>query len=611
MQSSPPLLLNPPTPPYPSTPLRRALIENDPQSWHLCLETWHTLATYFRALKPADRAKAVHFRKFLASFVSVSRDDDDLDQQQPDEQSEVFSSLKKDVYWLLTDEYSRSSTVSNIDMFWGFVALYIPHHSDRICTLFETFTSTSDQLLSRLQEFLLDRVRRGVFRLAELHAAQLLLARPAVAGVFGEFDRPWVKGLRSIVGAATKSDPPPPPLSSSSSSSTTAAATPAEIALKLAYLSIISLATTNPDGAATLLKRLLALLPPPAEVLPGEMLVALVVRTRLIPRLRGLGAVGTGLEGIVVSLETVRYRLPAGVERDVNKYFRRTARRREKKTQQQQQSSSQAAKKDEKKKEKQAQDDALLSVLDEEDAAKVVEIRQIFDGVRIRDAITLLAEHDKSVEGVIGYLVDHPEVYTRVSSEGESESESDREKVAEIQVDDEAKEEEELARRLDTLDFEPGTIHIGKRPALDADAMLHSTASERGDKQKIFDALALIYDEDEADERDDTYDDLDAGVVDDEEGEGLVSEVLNPEQQQRRKQQQQQREEEDPNEKMLWELYSRQLGAFETKMRGSKQRAEVKSATGWSDEQVEGWAKMLARDVSLFFFTLLWFDGGY
>lgn len=101
-------------------------------------------------------------------------------------------------------------------------------------------------------------------------------------------------------------------------------------------------------------------------------------------------------------------------------------------------------------------------------------------------------------------------------------------------------------------------------------------------------ALKLLYQGDE-DERDDTYDDaeiaqpptsgrveLEADLSSETNTQKLVSKY-------------------DQIEGYLWELLKKDTSLFEKSVRKSKIRNEMKQSTGWSDEQIEGWARMLER----------------
>ena len=53
----------------------------------------------------------------------------------------------------------------------------------------------------------------------------------------------------------------------------------------------------------------------------------------------------------------------------------------------------------------------------------------------------------------------------------------------------------------------------------------------------------------------------------------------------------------DPKESLLAQHYRTDPSLFSSSQRKSKQRSILKIKTGWSDEQIEGWAKMLEFNV--------------
>ncbi|CCH60850.1 hypothetical protein TBLA_0D03500 [Henningerozyma blattae CBS 6284] len=110
-------------------------------------------------------------------------------------------------------------------------------------------------------------------------------------------------------------------------------------------------------------------------------------------------------------------------------------------------------------------------------------------------------------------------------------------------------------------------------------------------------ALQLIYESDE-DERDDTYDEADIGR-----GEAATAkhskgssnnsnvEVSDNE----KKKQEEANSKYDQIEGYLWNLLKQDSKLFDRSQRGSKSRKSMKQQIGWSDEQIEGWARMLER----------------
>ncbi len=122
-------------------------------------------------------------------------------------------------------------------------------------------------------------------------------------------------------------------------------------------------------------------------------------------------------------------------------------------------------------------------------------------------------------------------------------------------------------------------LHFGKRnPERTADDILNDRSSAPN-KAAILLAL-LAFDADD-DERDDTYDAVDAGFV---VNDGHTEDT----DEQKRK---------DANEEALFRAYQANAKSFErdTATRRGDARAKLKQATGMTDEAIEGWAVMLTR----------------
>ncbi|KAF2144616.1 uncharacterized protein K452DRAFT_284943 [Aplosporella prunicola CBS 121167] len=131
---------------------------------------------------------------------------------------------------------------------------------------------------------------------------------------------------------------------------------------------------------------------------------------------------------------------------------------------------------------------------------------------------------------------------------------------------------------LDQLTVDASRLHIGrKNEKLTADAIL-SDKGAAPNKASILSALAT-FDADD-DERDDTYDVEDVG--------GTVDNAEPDEDADAR----------DRNDEALFRAYSMSKGAFgrDAATRRSKAREALRSETGMTDEAIEGWAVMLARD---------------
>ncbi|KAF2211952.1 hypothetical protein CERZMDRAFT_41937 [Cercospora zeae-maydis SCOH1-5] len=129
---------------------------------------------------------------------------------------------------------------------------------------------------------------------------------------------------------------------------------------------------------------------------------------------------------------------------------------------------------------------------------------------------------------------------------------------------------------LDRLDFDTSRLHIGKRNK-------SLSAEDQPNKAAILSALAAFDSDD--DERDDTYDVEDVGGTVDTtapDGEpGIAAKVTHEE-----------------NDLALFTAYksSPEMFGRSFDVRRGQARSALKTETGMSDEQIEGWAVMLQRD---------------
>ncbi|KAK9355249.1 hypothetical protein V1523DRAFT_405718 [Lipomyces doorenjongii] len=619
---------NPPIAEYPILAVRRHL---QPSLWASCLDRWCAMTEYFIAQPQTAFEHATNLIRFLQTYVSLSRDTDsegnttlgpDMRADLDEIQDPMARLLRRNVFVLLYRQYSLSSHVSNLEMLWGFMRLYARGNHAAIHKVIKHLgfaalpTTTADSTngkqqhdtvaTDRLRQFILDRIESGKFTVEELHAVQILLRDPQIAQAWVT-PRPWFATLKSIASTARPQADPASPVS------------PAEIAIKVAFLSFVGLAAAKPDAAMTVFEALRTQLPPPQDVGRGELLPALVVRTKLVARMRHIAESsvdGGCLNAVVIALETIKLKLPPATISAISSCFRKSATRK----------SVRAARRRIKKMDV----DAIANGLDIDDARKVKEIKEIFPHLAEKYVVTLLAAKNNSVEEVLGYLVEqapdrnewHEDIAEEIAAlkvkpvgDGDNDSGAD---------DDGADGDDDVVerRRFENLEFAPGTVYYGRRPGGNADDML-AQGTTVSDKQKIFDSLRLIYDEDE-DERDDTYDDVDAlaHVYEDPELDYKDKEEQASSSQLRQKQvesnkgkpwenkktkkeiqqikdEQEYQSAENPNEQYLWGIYSGDKFVFETKQRGTKFRSEMKNRTSWTDEQLEGWAKVLDRDVRL------------
>ncbi|KXS99452.1 hypothetical protein AC578_8120 [Pseudocercospora eumusae] len=220
----------------------------------------------------------------------------------------------------------------------------------------------------------------------------------------------------------------------------------------------------------------------------------------------------------------------------------------------------------------------------------VTQVQDLFPDLGSAFVLKLLDEYNDDVEQVIAHLLEDS-LPPHLASLDRTEEAPVYDHIAQAEVDNlvprstppPALESFIPERRnvfdddeLDRLDFDTSRLHIGKRSK--------STASaDQPNKAAILSALAAFDSDD--DERDDTYDGEDVGGTIDSAnpyGEpGPAAKVTQEE-----------------NDMALFTAFKSAPEMFGRTfdVRRSQARAALKSETGMSDEQIEGWAVMLQRD---------------
>lgn len=135
---------------------------------------------------------------------------------------------------------------------------------------------------------------------------------------------------------------------------------------------------------------------------------------------------------------------------------------------------------------------------------------------------------------------------------------------------------------FDRRTIDPSLVRIGRaNPSQTADNLLSAPPSSKA-KAAILSALAAIDPDD--DERDDTYDVEDVG--------GTVDTAISGSDER-------DADLRDGNEEALFAAYKQNPEVFnrEADTRRGKLRVTLKSETGMTDEAIEGWAIMIARDL--------------
>ncbi|KAI1799415.1 hypothetical protein F4811DRAFT_105801 [Daldinia bambusicola] len=232
-------------------------------------------------------------------------------------------------------------------------------------------------------------------------------------------------------------------------------------------------------------------------------------------------------------------------------------------------------------------DDDILGEMRVHHMSQISQIQDLFPNLGSGFISKLLDEYENNTEQVIAHLLEDslPARLANADRKEELSQEKSRRKSRDIAPrptppllpserhnvfdDDE----------FDKLAVDMSNIHFGKRnPEKSADDVLNDRSSAPN-KAAILSALSA-FDADD-DERDDTYDVADAG---------LVVNDGNPEDadDQKRK---------DASEEALFRAYQSDSKVFDRDAvtRRGQSRAKLKQQTGMTDEAIEGWALMLTR----------------
>lgn len=190
-------------------------------------------------------------------------------------------------------------------------------------------------------------------------------------------------------------------------------------------------------------------------------------------------------------------------------------------------------------------------------------IMDMFPQFNLGQAKTLI-QHHVTTEGAMEYLFSNPDLLEDTSSIPEWASDS--RDVADSAFTDTALADSYMPMPVTSNQYIFGKKEISSSLNPDEDTK----------SANLQHALRMVYESDE-DERDDTYEGQE-GPEEDSQANAKLDRI----------------------QQYLFQLYSSNKGVFEKTERKSKARNELKKTTEWSDEQIEGWARMLERNPRQF-----------
>lgn len=182
-------------------------------------------------------------------------------------------------------------------------------------------------------------------------------------------------------------------------------------------------------------------------------------------------------------------------------------------------------------------------------AKDVSMLRHMFPDLEWGQASRVIDSHG-SVEASATYLLEHG---------------IEHEQVGRPITNDQEEEEEEEEEQEDYEQDEENERYVS------IDEFRQQDASDKDKMKSLNVALRMLEEEDDPEEQE-----LESGAVVDQDP--VSAKLL------------------FKTEKYLWDMYSRNAEPFSRASRKSKARAEMKSVTKWTDEQIEGWARIIEKN---------------
>lgn len=228
----------------------------------------------------------------------------------------------------------------------------------------------------------------------------------------------------------------------------------------------------------------------------------------------------------------------------------------------------------------------------EVDMADVASLQELFPDLTNGQASQLLRRYDNNVELITNELFENPGIIDTLEPETETETSSTVSAHVDVTVEETEQKEEPS---------ENTPLVLLKKKNDDKNLTKHVPDEVRN--KTLTRALKLLYQDDE-DERDDTYDEAQVennrinsatqriGLGNDAEP---SSNTKNKTEEDTETKFNETVSQMDKNEAYLWDLLKQDKTLFERNKRGSSSRKAIRKQTNWSDEQIEGWGRMLER----------------
>lgn len=215
-------------------------------------------------------------------------------------------------------------------------------------------------------------------------------------------------------------------------------------------------------------------------------------------------------------------------------------------------------------------------------------LMDLFPEITPFQAKTLLNGNDDNIESVTNSLLENPDLLKSIPKQAPTTKSQPKVKIQKRGQKQVTKRSIFDDDKISNLDFSEAKVIYGKK-----ENIKNKTSSEEDKKRTLTAALRLMYESDE-DEPDDTYEDQEkttGTALEDKGKRGKRTEEETP----------RPVSSVDTTERHLFFLF-KTLGpeTFDKTARKSAQRTDLKKTTSWSDEQIEGWLRMLLKSPRRF-----------
>lgn len=234
-------------------------------------------------------------------------------------------------------------------------------------------------------------------------------------------------------------------------------------------------------------------------------------------------------------------------------------------------------------------DQGFTLSINEPNDKDIMDLQEVFPNLTKKQAILLFRHYNSNLELITNELLENPSLIETLESQETESNDLEIEELNNVVSNDDNNNKTKMEKPL---------VLVKKRD--DNKKVIKHVPDEI--KNKILTrTLKLLYQDDE-DERDDTYDEAEVeinrtsgstqriGISKDNSNHTFEGHNDNDDDDDNTLD-----DDFDKNEAYLWDLFKQDKTLFERNKRGSNIRKKMKNQTNWSDEQIEGWARMLER----------------